>query len=288
LNTTEKTISEKSIWLSATPTEFARDLPFYVVEAGFFLASAQYFVERQETRGYLFLYTVKKYGTIEQNGEKIILPEQQAIIIDCSKSHCYYAGEEGWDFIWFWIEGNGVETIYNYLYSQKIMSVNMQNNFELRTKLPELVQKVTESNVKGYTSLSADIHYLLNAVLAAALEHESVVQKKDYSKDIEQVLEFIKLHYGKQISLEDMIRDIHISKYHFIRLFKRVMGVTPYHYLTTYRINDAKTMLCTTEKSVADISVECGFLDTSQLFKNFRKYVGMKPLQYRAYFKQYL
>lgn len=288
MNTTEKTISEQSIWLSATPAEFAQSLPFFVFEAGFFFTTNQYLVERQETNGYLLLYTMKKYGKIEQEGQELNLPENHVVIIDCNKPHRYYAGEDGWDFIWFWMDGNGVKAIFDILYPEKIETVNMDKNSNLRAELPGLIQKITENDVRGYASLSADMHDLLNAVLSAALENESDVQRKDYSKDIENVLDFIKLHYGEQISLDDMIRDIHISKYHFIRLFRRVMGVTPYHYLTTYRINEAKTMLCTTEKSVADISLECGFQDASQFIKNFKKHVGMKPLQYRAYFKQYL
>lgn len=287
VNTTEKTVSEKSIWLRATPAEFARVLPFFVMEAGFFFASGQYLVERQGTDGYLFLYTMKKYGIIEQNGQQLCLWENQVLIIDCSKPHRYFAGEEGWDFVWFWMDGNGVKALFEILYPEKIETVNMEKYPEFRAGLPGLIQKITENDVKGYTSLSADIHSLLNTVLGAALDNETDVRKKDYSQDVERVLDFIGKHYGEQISLDDMICDIHISKYHFIRLFRRVMGVTPYHYLTTYRINEAKNLLCTTEKSVADISLECGFLDASQFTKNFKKYVGLKPLQYRTYFRQY-
>lgn len=288
MNTTDRTINEESIWLSATPAEFAQTLPFYVMEAGFFMASNQYIVERQGNGGFLFLYTMKKYGKIKQNQHEFDLPENHAVIIDCSQSHKYCAGEEGWDFIWFWMDGNGVKALYDILYPDGINAIDMQKYSELKLHLPELVQKITQNDVKSYLTLSAELHNLLNTVMSAALDNESDVQKKDYSEDIEKVLDFIKTNYPEQITLDDMIEDIHISKYHFIRLFRRVMGVTPYHYLTTYRINEAKTLLCTTDRSISEIAFDCGFLDASQFIRHFKKYVGMKPFQYRAYFKQYI
>lgn len=286
MNTTDRTITEESIWLSATPAAFAQTLPFYVTEAGFFITSNQYIVERQGNGGYLFLYTMKKYGKIKQNQHEFSLPENHAVIIDCSKPHSYEASEDGWDFIWFWMDGNGVKALFEILYPDEISAINMQKYSELRTTLPELVQKITGNDVKSYLILSAELHTLLNTMMSAALDNESDVQKKDYSEDIEKVLVFIKSNYAEQITLDHMIRDIHISKYHFIRLFRRVMGVTPYHYLTTYRINEAKTLLCTTDKNIAEIAFDCGFLDAGQFIRHFKKYVGMKPLQYRSYFSQ--
>ena len=140
--------------------------------------------------------------------------------------------------------------------------------------------------MKSYLTLSAELHALLNTMMSAALDNESDVQKKDYSEDIEKVLDFIKEKYREQITLDDMIKDIHISKYHFIRLFRRVMGVTPYHYLTTFRINEAKILLCTTDRNIAEIAFACGFQDASQFIRHFKNYVGMKPFQYRCYFSQ--
>ena len=81
-----------------------------------------------------------------------------------------------------------------------------------------------------------------------------------------------------------MIADIPLSKYHFIRVFKRIMGTTPYNYLTNYRINNAKILLKTTDLSVYEIAERCGFSDTSNFIVQFKKHTGQKPLEYRRYF----
>lgn len=85
------------------------------------------------------------------------------------------------------------------------------------------------------------------------------------------VIDFIQNNYSDSISIDDMIQNIHISKYHFIRLFRRIMGTTPYNYLTNYRINKSKLLLRTTNKSIAEISEECGFLDTSNFISQFKR-----------------
>ena len=81
-----------------------------------------------------------------------------------------------------------------------------------------------------------------------------------------------------------MIQDIHISKYHFIRIFKRIIGITPYNYLTNYRINISKTLLISTDKTISEISEECGFSDTSNFISQFKKHTGQRPFEYRKDF----
>lgn len=84
--------------------------------------------------------------------------------------------------------------------------------------------------------------------------------------------------------MADMIQDIHISKYHFIRIFSRVMGATPYSYLMNYRINMSKKFLHATDMPVSEIAEKCGFLDTSNFITQFKKHTGQRPLQYRKDF----
>ena len=116
------------------------------------------------------------------------------------------------------------------------------------------------------------------------LETERDHQKETYSEDIAAAVTFIQEHYAQPITIDDIIQDIPISKYHFIRLFRRIMGVTPYSYLTNYRINRSKILLRSTEKTIADIAEACGFLDTSNFISQFKKHTGVRPTHYRRDF----
>lgn len=70
-----------------------------------------------------------------------------------------------------------------------------------------------------------------------------------------------------------------VSPFHLIRVFRRVLGVTPYAYLVQLRINRAQVMLHD-DVNVAEVAYACGFSDQSHLTRVFKKAVGVAPGQY--------
>ncbi len=83
--------------------------------------------------------------------------------------------------------------------------------------------------------------------------------KRQHSDDINVVIDFIQNNYSDSISIDDMT-EYPYFKISFYPPFRRIMGTTPYNYLTNYRINKSKLLLRTTNKSISEISEECGFL----------------------------
>ena len=259
MNTTEHTISKNSIWLTATPAPFAQTLPFYLTEAGSFEASENYAVSRDGGGGFLLFYTLKGCGSLEQDGHSVSLPENSAVILDCSMPYYYHASGGGWDFIWFYINGSGMRAMFDIIYPDGIFAADMKDDTGLRGVFSEI------------------------SVLMRGNDAKSPANASD---DIRKVVQYIQACYGEPMTLDDMVARAHMSKYHFIRLFKRVIGVTPYRYLTAHRINAAKTLLRTTDMQVGEIAEKCGFSDTSNFVVQFKKHAGQKPLEYRKDFSQ--
>jgi AraC-like DNA-binding protein len=96
------------------------------------------------------------------------------------------------------------------------------------------------------------------------------------------VLEHIKNNFGKRLTVEDLACRINISKYYFIRMFKRITGRTPLDYLNRYRMQQAARMLETDRFKIIDIAYEVGINDDSYFTKLFNKYFGVNPSDYRA------
>ena len=67
----------------------------------------------------------------------------------------------------------------------------------------------------------------------------------------------------------------------FCRYFKKIAGCSPVEYLIDYRLNMAAYMLITTDDSISDISLACGFNDASHFIKFFRRKKGVTPRNYR-------
>jgi len=69
----------------------------------------------------------------------------------------------------------------------------------------------------------------------------------------------IKENYMENISIKDMCSICNFSEYHFMRFFKKYIGMTCIEYINTYRLQIASKFLDTTDKSIMDISFEVGF-----------------------------
>lgn len=281
----EESISDDSLWITATPAPFAKTLPFFISEAGRFIANDDYRVRRDTHDSFLLLYTVRGEGVV-RTGESIIqLLSGYAVMIDCHTPHEYYSESAQWEFLWIHFDGSGVRPLFHITYPENnVHAVCMESEGGFEEKVSELINGVRKNDLAAYLHHSSQMHLIFNAVYLAVLRNDKAGVKHSALNDIHTVIAYIEENYCNPITLEDMIRNIPVSKYHFIRRFKRAMGVTPYSYLTSYRINVSKTLLRSTNKTISEIAQACGFLDTSNFIVHFRKHTGQKPLQYRRDF----
>lgn len=88
--------------------------------------------------------------------------------------------------------------------------------------------------------------------------------------------EFIELNWDQQIFLERLGKEAGMSPYHLLRVFRKVMGITPHSYLLHTRIKKAVEFL-SNGMTLADVAAMAGFTDQSHFTKVFRKQVGVTP-----------
>ena len=87
--------------------------------------------------------------------------------------------------------------------------------------------------------------------------------------------------YDTPITIEQLSREVALSPYHLIRVFRRVYKLTPHQYLMQKRITKAKELLCNTDISVTEICVIVGFESLGSFSALFRKIAGVSPSFYR-------
>jgi AraC family transcriptional regulator len=98
---------------------------------------------------------------------------------------------------------------------------------------------------------------------------------------LKSALEYINDQLSSNISLPDIAAELDISQYHFCRLFKQSMGVSPHQYIIQKRIEYAQELLKKSSSKIVDISIEVGFANQGHFSYHFRKVTGMTPKQYR-------
>ena len=277
-------IADKSVWLTATPPATALALPFYITEAGHFYAEPDYKVSRESHDSYLFMYTLSGCGTVQSDNISVMLPVGSAVIIDCHKNHSYAVCADGWEFLWMHIKGSAVSVFFDMLYPSGVFPINISSPGEFAAKTEELIYKTGETDMLSTALLSASLHELFCALIADSIKTEQEKSRGRYSEYVERAVELIRQKFSQVITMDDIISGIPVSKFHFIRVFRRIMGTTPYNYLTNYRINSAKFLLRTTDMPVSEIADKCGFSDTSNFIVQFKKHTSQSPLRYRRYF----
>lgn len=102
------------------------------------------------------------------------------------------------------------------------------------------------------------------------------------AEQLKPALEYIEQHYGQHISLDTLARLTGFSPKYFCRYFRTIVHRSPIDYLNYYRIECAAHFLANADMNVAEVAVHCGFSDSSAFIKQFRKYKGTTPRQYRV------
>ncbi len=98
---------------------------------------------------------------------------------------------------------------------------------------------------------------------------------------IDVTLNYIRDHYRENISLDDVLKITSYSKSHFIRLFKKNMGMNLTDYINKYRIEKSCLELIYTSKNVTEIATENGFNTVQYFSKTFKTYMKCTPKQYQ-------
>jgi AraC family transcriptional regulator len=105
------------------------------------------------------------------------------------------------------------------------------------------------------------------------------------AREARRMIEAIRLvesDAARPVRLKDLAASAGMSRYHFLRVFRRLTGMTPYQYLISARMRRAALELASTRRPVLDIALDSGFGDLSTFNHRFRATFGLTPTQYRA------
>jgi AraC family transcriptional regulator len=95
------------------------------------------------------------------------------------------------------------------------------------------------------------------------------------------ITDYINSHLDRDLKLAELSLIVQISPYHFLRLFKKSVGITPHQYILQQRIDRAKYLLRSSSLDIAAIALRAGFCDASHLNRCFKNSLDMTPSQWR-------
>ena len=93
---------------------------------------------------------------------------------------------------------------------------------------------------------------------------------------------FIDANFKSDITLEKIAAHIGYSRCYFSTVFKQCMGMSPWDYISIKRIEEAMTLIRTTNRSILEIATACGFNNTVNFCRIFKKYTNLLPSSFRS------
>lgn len=106
------------------------------------------------------------------------------------------------------------------------------------------------------------------------------VKARDRRRAVETA-SWIEAHSHQPIDLDAAANQAGISPFHFLRLFSRVLGVTPHQYLVRSRLRHAARLLADETIAITDIAYDVGFGDLSNFVRTFHRAAGVSPGAFR-------
>jgi AraC-like DNA-binding protein len=114
-----------------------------------------------------------------------------------------------------------------------------------------------------------------------ALELIRTSTRREIYRRISLATDYLHSNYRQPLDLDSLGKAACLSKYHFLRLFTRVHGITPHQYLLRKRAKTALRLLQTTPLDVCEIASSVGFAQRHALLRQMRRWTGLSPRQIR-------
>ena len=151
-------------------------------------------------------------------------------------------------------------------------------SFEALTLLDEIIMLCTSSE-RDELLLQGKLLTYISLILEEANSAQKASSYK--RKIVMHAQSYIKEHFGEQIKLSDIAKEVNLSPNYFHTLFAEVCGVTPHDYLVEHRVNVAKNLLITADISLSEIAERCGFKNQQYLTSVFKAKTGLSPTHFK-------
>lgn len=160
-------------------------------------------------------------------------------------------------------------------------------------RLKEHLNEILHQTEESHLAYKLEREARLFAVAAILVKHfsqpitteEHTLQRSDMNR-LEPLLEYIQLHHGQELSLEEAAHAVGLNKEYFCRLFKKNMGVTFLQYVYQVRATAVCRELENSEDTIGQIAERHGFRDPKMLNQYFKEIYGCTPSEKRKFFRE--
>ncbi len=241
---------------------------------------------------------VKGRGIYKTNDKIYSIDEGDLFLYRPNEAHCITDIEEaGMELLNLHISPSYLYTAFPNALNSNYIKI-LTGNFLLRSnKLNDTLSKGELEEIraimgkiyKEFTEKQSDyvtvtVGYICNIFIKIARIYDDAPllkkEQQNYQK-IVSAISYINERFNEGITLEEVAAQVGYSRCYFSHIFNKCMGMSVWEYICIKRIEEALSLIKTTDKNILDIAVECGFNNTANFNKIFKKYTNLSPHSFR-------
>ena len=231
---------------------------------------------------YQLLYIVSGKGHFYFHGEDRVVYAGRMVLIQPRQEQRYeYFGEDKPEVYWVHFTGSDVKNIlrsYNIPMDDPIFYSGASSTYSYLFK--EMIHELQNCKT-GYEDLLAMYLRQIFLLVQRTRQEERPTVSTYIQEEMEFARRYFNEHYNEPISIQEYAESRNMSVCYFQRNFKQIVKHTPMQYLLTIRVNNAASLLETTDYSMAEIAAIVGYEDPLYFSRLFRKIKGVSPRDYR-------
>lgn len=231
---------------------------------------------------YQLLYIVSGKGHFYFHGEDRVVYAGRMVLIQPRQEQRYeYFGEDKPEVYWVHFTGSDVKNIlrsYNIPMDDPIFYSGASSTYSYLFK--EMIHELQNCKT-GYEDLLTMYLRQIFLLVQRTRQEERPTVSTYIQEEMEFARRYFNEHYNEPISIQEYAESRNMSVCYFQRNFKQIVKHTPMQYLLTIRVNNAASLLETTDYSMAEIAAIVGYEDPLYFSRLFRKIKGVSPRDYR-------
>ena len=265
-----------------TPSAFAKSSLLHLQEIGTLKAQKPHTSRRENLSSYLFFIILSGSGTLEYDGSSCALHTGDCVFLDCHRAYSHTTSPQLWQLKWVHFYGPNMGSIYDKYAERGGPPVfHPADPSRYLALLDQLYDTASSEDYLRDMRIFEKLTTLLTLLMEESWHPESSRASSLKKKNLQEIKDFLDLHYTEKINLEDLSEKFYINKFYLTRIFREQFGTTVNSYVLQLKITHAKQLLRFSDQTIEEIARACGITDPNYFSRIFRKIEGMTPGKYR-------
>ena len=232
---------------------------------------------------YLVHFIRSGKGTLSIDNQTFSLNVNDVFLIRPNQLAVYTADAESpWEYYYFAFSGQMAASLVERTYLQNGQLVHTMKDDTLYQCILDAALGMENCKIPDIYGLE----HLFRFLSLLIPEPEAVATLSDLVEDspkkyLYAVQEYVQFNYYKPIQISDICDTLNISRSYLFRIFKKYTGSSAEEYLLSFRLQQAKKLLSTTELPASTIAQLIGYVNSTSFYRMFKRMEGMSPKEWR-------